>query len=54
MDFGGNLTKALSNNSYTNDKTCGSPENVIQRQWSHILETAPTHDTEYNGKNGFV
>ena len=40
-------------NSYTNGKTCGSPENVIKRQLSHILKTAPSHATEYNEKNVF-
>ena len=40
------LAKGLINNSYTNEKACGSPENVRKRQLSHILENAPTHATE--------
>ena len=48
MDFWKKLGKALINNSYTNDKTHGGPENVKKRQLSHILETAHTHATEYN------
>ena len=42
------MAKALINKSYMNDKTCGSPENIRKRKISHILETAPTHATEYN------
>ena len=33
---------------YNNEKTYGSPANTIKRQISYILETAPTHATEYN------
>ena len=44
------MAKALINNSYTNEKTCGSPENTRNRKISHILETTPTHATEYNLK----
>ena len=43
----------MINNSYINEKTCGSPENARNRQLSQILETAPTHDTDYN-KKGFA
>ena len=46
------MVKGLINNSYMNEKSCGSPENFIKRQLSHILETAPTHATEYNEKLG--
>ena len=53
MIFRKKLAKALINNSYTNDRTCVSPENTRKRQLSHILETAPTHDTKYN-KKGFA
>ena len=45
--------KVLINNSYTNDKTRGSPSNTRKRQTSHILDTSPTHATEYNLKKGF-
>ena len=54
MDFGERMDQALINNSYTNDKTCGSPANFRKRQLSHILETAPTHATENNEKNEFA
>ena len=40
--------KGLMNNSYTNEKVCGSPSNIRKRQLSHILETEPTHVTQYN------
>ena len=46
MYFRKKWTKVLNNNSYTNEKTCGSPGNFIKRQLSHTLETAPTHATE--------
>ena len=52
--FGGGMDKGLINNSYTNEKACGSPENVRKGQLSHILKTAPTHATEYNEKKGFT
>ena len=45
-------SKVLINNSYKNEKICGIPVNVRKRQLSHILETLPTHDTEYNEKKG--
>ena len=48
------LAKALINNSYMNEKTCGSTENTRKRQISHILETEPTYATEYNNKKGFA
>ena len=41
----------LINNSYINQNICGSPSKTRKRQISHILETAPTHVTEY--KKGF-
>ena len=44
----------MINNSYKNEKACGSPENVRKRQLSHVLETAPTHATEYKLKRGFA
>ena len=44
----------LINNSYSNENTCGSPAKSRKRRISHILETAPTHATEYDEKNGFV
>ena len=52
--FENKLAKTLIKTSYTNEKTCGSPENSRKRQLSHILETAPIHDTECNGKTGFA
>ena len=48
------MTKRLINNSYTNEKACGSPANARNRKLSHILETEPTHATEYNEKYGFA
>ena len=42
--------KVLINNSYMNEKTCESTSKTRNRQISHILETAPTHATEYNKK----
>ena len=48
------MAKGLINNPYMNEKECGSPENVRTRQLSHIFDTAPTHATEYNEKNGFA
>ena len=54
MNFRKKLAKVLINNSYTNEKTCGSPTNTRKRQISHILEIAPTHATEYNLKKGFA
>ena len=50
MNFRKKLLKSLINNSYTNEKQCGSPENFRKRQLSHILDTEPTHATEYNKK----
>ena len=47
------LANTLIKNSYTNEKTCGSPSNTIKIQISHILDIAPTHATEYNEKKGF-
>ena len=44
------MAKRLINNSYNNDKACGSSENVQKIQLSHIMETATTHATEYNKK----
>ena len=35
------MAKALIKDSYTNEKSCGSPANVRKRKLSHILETAP-------------
>ena len=46
MYFRKKLTKCLIKNLYTNDKACGISGNVRNRQLSHILETANTHDTE--------
>ena len=50
MDFCKQLAKVLIKNTYTNEKICGSPENVRNIKWSHTLDTAPTHATEYNKK----
>ena len=36
------------------EKACGSPENFRRRQLSHILQTVPTHATEYDLKKGFA
>ena len=48
IEFRKKMAKALINNSYTNEKACVSPSNYRKRKLSHILETAPTHATEYN------
>ena len=48
------MAKALVDNSYINGKTYGSPENTIKINISHILETTPTHATDYDGKKGFA
>ena len=40
----------LVNNSYTNKKAHGSLSKTRKRQISHILETSPTHASEYNEK----
>ena len=53
MDFRKQLAKGFNNNSYKNDKACGSPENIRKIQLSHILESAPTHATKYNAKKWF-
>ena len=44
------MAKVLTNNSYMNDKTCGGPSKNRKRQISHILDTSPTHATEYHFK----
>ena len=54
MNFQKKLAKALINNSYMNEKTCGSPENTRKRKISHLSETAPIHATEYNEKKGLL
>ena len=38
---------------YINDKSCNIPENKIKIKISHILDTAPSHTTEYDFKKGF-
>ena len=48
MNFRKILAKGLINNSYKNEKACGSQANVRKIQLSRILETAPTHATKYN------
>ena len=47
-----NMANALINNSYMNEKACGSPEKTITRKISHILETMPTFATNYDKKMG--
>ena len=49
-NFRNNNAKVSINNSYINDNTCGIPSNNRKRQISHILDTLPTHTTEYNKK----
>ena len=44
------MAKALIHNSYINEKICGSQEKTRKRKISHILETAPTHATDYDKK----
>ena len=52
VNFRKQLAKRLINNSYTNDKACVSPGYFRKRQLSNILDTEPTHATEYNEKMG--
>ena len=47
-EFSKKKANVLINNSYINEKTCGSPSNTREINISHILETEPTHATEYN------
>ena len=49
MKFRGEIAKALIHNSYIYDESCTSPAKTRKRNISHILETAPTHATEYGG-----
>ena len=53
-EFSKKMAKVFINNSYMNKKTCGSPSNTRKKQISHILETVPTHVTEYHLKKGFA
>ena len=48
------MAKALVNNFYMNEKTCGSPAKTRKRKISHILETAPTYATEYDEEKRFA
>ena len=50
MDFRKKLAKALINNSYTSEKTCGCPTNYRKRKLSNILQTAPAHATDCDKK----
>ena len=54
MIFRGEMAKALIKNSYINEHLCTSPKNRRNMNISQILETSPTHVTEYGGKSGFV
>ena len=54
MNFINKLAEALIHSSYINDETCGIPSKTIKIKISHILETEPTHATEYDEINGFV
>ena len=47
------LANVLINNLYIHFKTCESPSTTSKTQISHILETEPTHATEYNKKRFF-
>ena len=47
------MAEVFVDNSYINEKTCGIPSNTRKRKISHILKTAPTHDSEYI-KKGFA
>ena len=49
MKFMKTLAKELFDNSYINDKLCTSPKTILKRKISHILETAPTCATIYDG-----
>ena len=51
FEFSEKLAKLLINNSYINDETSVCPEKP--GNISHILETAPTHATDYD-KKGFA
>ena len=46
MNFWKKMAKALINNSYINEKTCGIPSKTREKKISHILETAPAQDNE--------
>ena len=48
------MAKEFIHNSYIDGKTCGSLENIIKRKILHILETSPTHATDYDKKEGFA
>ena len=50
MNFQKKLAKSLINNSYVNEKKCGSPSKIRKRKISQILETAPIHATDYDLK----
>ena len=52
INFQKKLAKLWINKSYMTDKTRGSPSNTIKRQIPHILDTEPTHTTEYNNEKG--
>ena len=49
MTFRKNPNAFIDNPSF-NEKTCGIPENTPKRKISHILETSPTHATDYDKK----
>ena len=42
------MAELFINSSFMNDEKCGSTENNRNWQVSIILETTPTHATEYN------
>ena len=48
-----NQDKVLINSSYINYNTYGIPSKFRKRKISHISETAPTHGSDYDEKEGF-
>ena len=52
MNFRKTLSGASIHNSYIIEKIGGTPENTTKRKILHLLETAPTHATDYDKKKG--
>ena len=44
------MDNVLIHNSYIIEKTCASPENTRKIDISYILDTEPTHATDYDEK----
>ena len=52
MKFRGEMAKVLIKNSYISDDSCTSSVNTRKRKIPHILQTVPTHATEYDERMG--